>query len=159
VDQAPPIYVRSAQVAIATPTARLIALGVALACLAILVVAVRVEPSPDGLGTHTQLGYARCGYLALSGIPCPTCGMTTSFAHFVRGRLAQSAYAQPMGTFLAICASMSVWAGAYIAISGRPAQRILNLVPLWYWLTPVMTLMIGAWAWKIFVVVSARASQ
>lgn len=153
--QPPPIYVRSGGFAVTTPWQRLIAASVAVACLVVLIVATRLEPSPTGLGTHTGLGMDRCGYLARSGIPCPTCGMTTSFAHFVRGQVLSSIYAQPMGALLALGAGMAVWAGGYIAISGRPAYRLLRLIPTRLYVIPLLTLSVTAWAWKIYIVVQA----
>ncbi|MCA9016909.1 MAG: DUF2752 domain-containing protein, partial [Planctomycetaceae bacterium] len=43
-------------------------------------------------------------------IPCPSCGMTTSFSHFVRGQIRQSAQANTSGLVLAIiCLVMIPW--------------------------------------------------
>lgn len=153
---APPIYVRTGGFASATPLQRLVAAGVAMACLGALVIAATLTPSPTGVETHLALGFDRCGYLTRSGLPCPTCGMTTSFAYFVRGDLARSAVAQPMGALLAFAATMTVWAGAYVAVSGRPAHRLLRLVPPRYYVLPLMALAVAAWAWKMYVVVTAR---
>lgn len=67
---------------------------VLLTFLGIFVVVAAIYLSPDrrGFGTHEQLGLAPCAYLARTGKPCLTCGMTTSFALSARGRL-PSAYA------------------------------------------------------------------
>ncbi len=56
---------------------RLYAGGLALAAVVILVVAARLAPSDRHLGTHRQLGLPPCGFVAMTGFPCPTCGMTT----------------------------------------------------------------------------------
>src|SRR6476646_7286074 len=60
--------------------ARAAALLISGACLAVLLVAARLNPDPAGESTHTQLGMNRCQFLAQTGLPCPSCGMTTSFA-------------------------------------------------------------------------------
>src|SRR5882724_4097356 len=97
-------------------TGRLLALTLSAGCLALLITAAVLKPSPDGFGTHQEMGLNRCEFLARTGLPCPSCGMTTSFAWFVRGNIAASLYVQPMGTILAALCGMTVWAGAYIAI-------------------------------------------
>jgi len=67
----------------------------------VFVVATRLEPSPRGMGTHTQLGLPPCHLALVTGKPCPSCGMTTAFAWFVRGRLDRSWGANPAGVLLA----------------------------------------------------------
>ena len=123
----------------------------AIGCFALLFTAARLTPSPDGVGSHTELGLARCQWLEHTGIPCPSCGMTTSWTWFVRGNLAASIYLQPMGTVLAIIASCCVWAGFYIALTGRPIYRLLNVLPGRYYFLPLVALAIVAWGWKIFI--------
>ncbi len=130
---------------------RLVALGVSLACLSVLLIAVRLTPSPDGLGSHRALGLPACGFLIRTGLPCPSCGMTTSFCWMVRGNLAASFYVQPMGAVLAILCGMTVWAGAYIALSGQPAYLLLSFLPPKYHLIPLLGFALAAWGWKMFI--------
>ena len=78
----------------------LVAAGVAMA--GVLGIARWVEPDQRGYGTHEQLGLPPCAFRALTGIPCPSCGMTTSFAYVVRGRLLSAAWTNPGGCLLAI---------------------------------------------------------
>lgn len=81
-------------------------------------IATRLEPNPAGLGTHQQLGLPPCSMQVLLGAPCPSCGMTTSFAHFVRGQFLQSAQANLAGLMLAIVCVVNIpWSGA-IAFTG-----------------------------------------
>lgn len=134
------------------PAARLLAAGVAAGCLAVLLLAAWLPPSPTGTGTHTRgLGLPPCNFLSTTGVPCPACGMTTSFSWFAKGNLPASLYVQPMGAILATLAAASVWAGFYIAISGRPAHRLLGLVPSRYTLLPLLFLGVAAWGWKILI--------
>ena len=72
--------------------ARMLALSIAVGCLAVLVIAASLPPSRRGFSTHTQLGLQPCQFLSRTGIPCGGCGMTTSFAWFVRGNIAASLY-------------------------------------------------------------------
>lgn len=77
--------------------------------------------------------------------------MTTSWAWATRGNFAASVYVQPMGTILALLAAACVWGGGYIAISGRPAHRLLRMLPARYTLFPLLLLAVLAWGWKIFI--------
>ena len=130
---------------------RLWAAGIALACLAPLLVAAVLSPNPDGTGSHEALGLARCQFLARTGIPCPSCGMTTSWTWFARGNLAASLYVQPMGTVLAFLAACGVWVGFYVAATGRPVYRLLRVLPGRYLFVPLLGFAIVAWAWKIYI--------
>src|SRR5207237_7307937 len=90
VEQALPIIytTRSAGPSRLPPAARLLALGAALACLTVLTVAAWATPDPSGVGTHhSSLHMQPCHFLQTTGLPCPGCGMTTSFAWFARGTL------------------------------------------------------------------------
>ena len=79
-----------------------------------------LEPAAAGLGTHQQLGLPPCTVRVLAGVPCPSCGMTTSFAHFTRGNWRASAAANAGGFLLAtLCAGQVVWLAASVA-RGRP---------------------------------------
>jgi Protein of unknown function (DUF2752) len=130
---------------------RLLAVVVGAICLALLVTAARLTPSPTGMGTHTQLGLDQCQFALRTGIPCPSCGMTTSFAWFARGNFPASFYVQPMGALLALGTAVTFWAAVYIAVTGRSIYRLLPLGPSRYYVPLFMALAIAAWAWKIFI--------
>jgi hypothetical protein len=137
--------------AVAPPIGRLIALALAAGSLTVLVVAARLQPSPSGVGSHQGLGMQRCQLLDRSGVPCPSCGMTTSFSWFARGNVAASFYVQPMGMLMALAAACCVWAGLYVAITGRPAYRLLMVISGRAYLIGLLGFAIAAWGWKIFL--------
>jgi Protein of unknown function (DUF2752) len=56
---------------------------------------------PRHLGTHQQLGLPACAFYFWTGLPCPSCGMTTSFAFLAHGDLGNSVKANAAGTLLA----------------------------------------------------------
>jgi len=88
-------------------------LAVLLWCLLLTAgfsVAFRLQPDPRGFGTHQQLGLPPCSFRSLVDVPCPSCGMTTAFSHFVRGHWGQSLRANCSGFLLAlICAAQVPW--------------------------------------------------
>jgi hypothetical protein len=83
------------------------------------------DGTPKTMATHTQLNLPSCNFIALTGKPCPTCGMTTSFAHLVRGNLWSSLRANWVGTLLAVYSLAIVPWAAYSAYTGR-LWRIRN---------------------------------
>jgi hypothetical protein len=122
----------------------------ALGCAVVLGIAAWIKPSADGLGSHTELGLPSCAWVERFHLPCPSCGFTTSFAHFARGNLVASFYVQPMGCVLAILTTATFWVSLYIALTGRPALRLLRLLPTGYLLMALMFFGLAAWAWKIY---------
>lgn len=127
---------------------RAAAAGVALASGGLLGTAALLEPATEGLGTHVQMGMAPCGWIALMDLPCPTCGMTTSFALAADGRIAASFLNQPLGAALAIGTAMTFLLALYVAATG---SRIVSALPrpgrtTGWWLAGAV---LAAWTWKI----------
>jgi hypothetical protein len=56
-----------------------------------------------------------------------------------------------MGAMLAAICCGCVWAGAYVALTGRPVYRLFRLLPGRYYLLPLLALGILAWGWKIML--------
>ena len=52
--------------------------------------------------THMQLGLPECTFKHVTGLPCPSCGMTTSFALTMRGDLFDALRANSVGVLLAL---------------------------------------------------------
>ena len=131
---------------------RVLAAAIGLGCLGVLVLAASLPPSRSGMGTHREsLGLPPCNFLQRTGLPCPSCGMTTSWAWASKGHFAAAFYVQPMGAALALMAAACVWGGLYIAFTGRPAHRLLRMLPTRYTLLPLLLLAVLAWGWKILI--------
>jgi len=92
--------------------------------VAVFIVARQLDPydtqgRPFKWGVHEQLGMKPCNFLRLFGKPCPTCGMTTSFALLMRGDVVASLRANPAGTGFALWLLLLIPWGAVSAIRGR----------------------------------------
>ncbi len=98
---------------------RLLAATATVALLVPLVIACLLEPDTRGHGTHQQLGLPPCTLIALCGVRCPTCGMTTAWAAIVHGRLLVGLAANVGGVLLALAAIGSVIGLAATAVCGR----------------------------------------
>ncbi len=124
---------------------------VAMAAATILGLAAYLEPSPTGLGTHTQLAMPTCGWIVTMDLPCPTCGMTTAFAHAANGNPVAALGAQPMGAALALVTAMALLVAGYVAVTGSVVGSIFGR--LWSgrtaWILAVAVT--AAWAYKVLV--------
>ncbi|RMF84210.1 MAG: DUF2752 domain-containing protein [Planctomycetota bacterium] len=124
-------------------------------CAAVLGLAAYLKPAPSGVGTHCQLGLGQCGMLATTGLPCPTCGMTTAFANTVRGRLGAAFLAQPTGMILALATMAALLLSAWTVVVGRlPRDGAWIPGPYATCLT-LLVLLLGGWAFKIAMVLAS----
>ena len=114
-------------------------------------VAVSLSPDPRGYGTHQRLGFPPCSIRSLFGIPCPTCGMTTSFANFVRGRFVESVRANVAGFLLAcVCAVQIPWCLASLR-SGRMWRVSRPQSCLMWVLAGILGLSIVQWIARVWL--------
>jgi len=92
------------------PIARVgLAVG-SIVLIAVLAAAASVEPDARGYGTHRRFGLPPCSFRALTGRPCPTCGMTTAWAYLVRGQAVRAVLANAGGAILGLgAATAAVW--------------------------------------------------
>jgi hypothetical protein len=121
----------------------------ALALAAALATAGRLAPDPRGYGTHEQLGLPPCAFRALTGRPCPNCGMTTAFAWSVRGRPDLAWRANPAGSLLApTCALLIPWLLACSA-RGRPWGARSVGGPLMTLVVAAVAVGLGAWTFRL----------
>ncbi len=128
---------------------RLMGAGAAGVCSAVLGVAAVLTPDPSGVGTHSQAGLPACPWIAFMDLPCPTCGMTTAFAHAADGNLLAAFHAQPLGGMLALATAAGLLIGLYVAATG---SRVASLpARLWsgrtaWWLGAFAA---AAWVYKM----------
>ena len=114
--------------------------------LALLSAAACLEPDPRGYGTHQRLGLPPCSFQRLVGRRCPSCGMTTSWSHLMRGEMVKSLQANAAGTMLGILAGALIpWLLASgmrgTWIGGYPHQRTVLAL-----MTAVLVLALVDWA-------------
>ncbi len=138
---------------------RLTALGVFAGAMVILGMAWYVHPDARGLGTHEQLGMGPCGFLITTGLPCPTCGMTTAFSHVVRGHVLQALWAQPAGAAMAGLTVLLAGVAVVVMITGRRLELNWYRVNPMHVLTAGLVFFLGSWAFKIVVALLERRAS
>jgi Protein of unknown function (DUF2752) len=123
----------------------------ALAACAVLAVASGLTPEAAGLGTHRQFGLPACGILGRTGWPCPSCGLTTSFALAARGRLADAALVQPFGLLLFTLTALAIPALFYWTARPLPLGRVFDPDRAVRALQIGGCLYVAAWAYRSYV--------
>jgi hypothetical protein len=125
-------------------------LAIVVGLTAVFVTAVRIYPyDADGsakrMATHRQLGLPPCTFYGVTGLPCPSCGMTTSFALLIRGDVLNSLRANAVGTLLAaFCLALIPW--ALVSVARKQALFVSSLEhALIVVILTLMTLMMLRW--------------
>lgn len=88
--------------------------------LAVIATATTLTPATAGHGTHMQLGLPPCGFLVSTGLPCPGCGLTTSFSHMVRFDWAGATSANAFGVALFLVSFFTIPVSFYSMWKGLP---------------------------------------
>jgi hypothetical protein len=90
-------------------------------------------------------------FAQVTGVRCPSCGMTTSFAWFVRGRLDRSWQANPVGTLMVpTCVVLIPWLLAGAAW-GRPVGCRSLEPPLIGLIVAIVALSLLSWTFRLLI--------
>lgn len=100
-----------------------------------------LTPAGSGYGTHQQLGLPACPFRSLTGLPCPSCGLTTSFSHAAHFDFSAALVAQPFGVVVFLIVLSWIPASLILGYQGhtwssmiesRAASRFLYLLLVLY---------------------------
>lgn len=116
---------------------RRLAAGFAVVGLAVFAVAAVLNPyerngRPRRHGTHRQLGLPPCAMRMVTGIDCPSCGMTTTFSLLMHGDYSAAWRANWAGCVVALLALLATGWFAAVAAGVPPgrftADEVLKVV-------------------------------
>jgi hypothetical protein len=125
---------------------------VALGLISIFSIAIWLNPydaagQPKRMETHRQMGLPPCTfYVWTNGYPCPSCGMTTSFALLMHGDVVNSVRANAVGTLLAIFWLLLIPWCLWSSVVGRPLFIWSVEVALTRIVVGFLILMLTRWA-------------
>lgn len=132
---------------------RAVWLGAGLGAAGVLVLARVLEASAAGHGTHTQLGLPPCGFYSLTGVPCPACGLTTSFVHLMHGNWVGAALANPVGVPLCLLTLAALPLSAWGLLRGASVLTMCRRLGLSTLLSLCGAALFAAWFTRLFVVI------
>jgi len=90
-----------------------------------------------------------CGFKQERGLPCPTCGMTTSALAFAQGRIFESFYIQPAAALLCSIMVVSAFLAFLVAVFGiyfRFVKRFFVEVKIRYIILALIVILAASWA-------------
>lgn len=129
---------------------RLALISCGLVSILLLTLAFRLTPNPKGIGTHQQLGFSQCTFIEWFNVPCPSCGMTTSWSHLMNGQIIQSFRANPGGALLAI---YTLLLGPWMLVSGIMGKWLISRLDMgWVFVATVLVTLVTIFQWVIRVV-------
>ena len=103
------------------------------------------------------LGY--CGFKQQTGLPCPTCGMTTAVLAFAQGRIFEAFYVQPACGFLCcvmVIAGILAFVIAVFGIYFRFIERFFTEVKLRYMILALVIIIAAGWAVTLVRAIAAN---
>ncbi|MEO6593468.1 MAG: DUF2752 domain-containing protein [Planctomycetota bacterium] len=116
-----------------------------------VVMLLRIDPDARGHGTHEQLGWEPCGWPAVYGMPCPTCGCTTAACHLLHGNVVQAFVVQPFGAAVALGGALLGVHALLCLLRGRSFVDVMVRLPFWRIVFGATLLLLLAWWYKCAV--------
>ena len=117
--------------------------------LTVVILAALLHPDPAGVGTHQQLGLPPCGFLFVTGYPCPACGLTTAFAHMVRAEFIGAALANPFGILLFLVTVAIIPVAGLGLVRGWPVFETLDRLQFEKWALLLVVTSLLVWVTKL----------
>ena len=90
-----------------------------------------------------------CGFKQRYGLPCPTCGMTTSVLAFAQGKIFEAFYIQPAGALLCCILAISGFSALIVAVFGvyfSFLKRFFARVKIKYIILALIIIIAVGWA-------------
>ena len=90
-----------------------------------------------------------CGFKQRRGLPCPTCGMTTSGLAFFKGRVFESFYIQPaaaLGCCIMVIAAFLALLTAVFGVHFRFLETLFAGIKVRYLVLAVIVVIVAGWA-------------
>lgn len=85
-----------------------------------------LRPDARGFGTHQQLGLPPCNFQESTHIPCPGCGLTTSFTNMAHGHVIDAFAAHLMGPPLFLITAAVAVFSPWALRTALPVDRVLG---------------------------------
>ena len=104
---------------------------------------------------HKHLPFTPCPFKNITGIACPSCGITRSLALLAHGRFADAAYINPLGLFAGLIMVIAPLWLLYDVITGSSSllkgyHAFEKFLQKKYIAIPLIALIVANWGWNIY---------
>jgi Protein of unknown function (DUF2752) len=155
VDQLPRVEFLGRSYPAAAAMERVWWLTAAIGCSVVLFLAsVVLRPDGRGIGTHEQLGLPPCGFVLAFGLPCPSCGFTTTFTLAAHLRPVEAFVNQPFGFLLFVVTVLSIPLSLVAAVRGISLLAISDPWPWGKMVLVVLAAWLAAWGYKCLILLA-----
>ncbi len=117
----------------------------------VITVGMLLTPSSSGVGTHESLGLPPCGFLVITGYPCPSCGLTTAFVLLLHGQITEAFLVQPFGVLLFVVFFIAAGLSVTALFLRLPFSAVLDSKHVDRLQMFLLVAMILAWVYKIYL--------
>jgi len=103
-----------------------------------------------------------CGFKQRHGLPCPTCGWTTSAEAFVRGEFLRAFYVQPAAAVICTVLAVGAFLALFQAVFGvyfRFLRSFWSSVKVRYLIGALIIIIVGGWAVTLVRALAARQNM
>ncbi|WP_116787734.1 DUF2752 domain-containing protein [Flavobacterium psychrotrophum] len=106
-------------------------------------------------GEQKSHSFTPCVFKAVTGVPCPSCGITRSLTTLAKGDLIMAAYINPLGLFAAcIMLITPLWLLYDISLKKetllKSYTRFEGIISKKWIAIPLIVLIMANWAWNIY---------
>jgi hypothetical protein len=115
----------------------------------VILTAFLLTPNASGHGTHMQLGLPPCGFLLITGYPCPGCGLTTCFAHMVRLEVVEAAASNSFGVLLFLVSFFTIPVSLWGFVRGLPVLPTLERLKFEKWALLLAVTSVAVWLTRV----------
>lgn len=119
--------------------------GVILLFCTIFFISYKLIPNQSGIETHRQLNLPPCIFLKMTGLPCPSCGMTTSFSELAHGNIAGAFRSNPAGPMVFVLFLVLIGLSINAFAQNRPWNDIIDKKRFQSTAVFVIGIYIGIW--------------
>ncbi len=103
-----------------------------------------------------------CGFKQKFGLPCPTCGMTTSLLAFSQGKIIESFYIQPAAGLFCSIAVVVAFLALFTAVFGVYfgfIKRFFAKVKIRYIIVALLVIIAASWAVTLARALAANSQR
>lgn len=103
-----------------------------------------------------------CGFKQRHGLPCPTCGWTTSAEAFVRGEFLRSFHVQPAAAVICTVLAVGAFLALFQAVLGvyfKFLRSFWSSVKVRYLIGALIIIIVGGWAVTLVRALAARQNM